>query len=180
MQSYAIICNHMQSEAIRGNQRQSEAIRGNQRRTMLCSCSRLTASQSASTAPVCSSCPRTNATSCLSNALSFWSQRRDSQWESARQSDAIRGNQMPSAAISGNQRLLLTERQSAAISINQRSCASIRGSYMQSEAIRGHQRPSACHPGSSHWVRRGTRREARARRRPPWAPRHAARRVRCT
>jgi hypothetical protein len=109
---------------------------------------------------VCSSCPRTNATSCLSNALSFWSQRRDSQLESARQSDAIRGNQMPSAAISGNQRLLLTERQSAAISINQRSSASIRGSYMQSGAIRGNQRPSEAISRPSGFVTLGEARHS--------------------
>ena len=112
---------------------------------MLCSCSQLTASQSASTAPVCSSCPRTNATSCLSNALSFWSQRRDSPWESA----AIRCNQMQSEAISGNQRQSETPTHRAAISGNQHQSAVIRVHQrqlhvinMQSEAIRGHQRQS--------------------------------------
>jgi hypothetical protein len=65
---------------------------------------------------------------------SFWSQRRDSQ----RQSE--------------------TRTHRAAISGNQRSSASIRGSYMQSEAIRGNRRPSADQSGSSPWLRRVTRR----------------------
>jgi hypothetical protein len=175
---------------------------------MLCSCSRLTASQSASTAPVCSSCPRTNATSCLSNALSFWSQRRDSQRQSEtrthraaqrksaaisdhpRPSEAVTCNQRPSEAIRGNQK------QSEAIRGHQRqSDAIIRGNQRQSEVIRGNQRPSSeairgnrmqseAISMPSGFVTLAEARHsqigARARRRPPWAPRHAARRVRCT
>jgi hypothetical protein len=164
MQSDAIRCNRRQSDAIGGNQRQSEAIRGNQRQSEAIRCNprqseAIRGNQRQSEAhhavlvlaahgvtervdrpcvlelPVC---PRTNATSCLSNALSFWSQRRDSQRQS--ETRTHRAAQRQSAAISGH------PRPSEAVTCNQRP----------SEA--SHQRrTSADQSGSSHWLRRGTR-----------------------